>query len=204
MHMNHHRRRMDPTLAGGSARGFSLLEVMVALCVLCVGLLGILKLEAAAVSSTSIAAKRSLAALEAASLAASMHVNRGYWTNGDAANAIITVQGTTAVATSGAPNLAASLAAAPVCASNPVPCPVTDMAAYDLSQWAQALQPLLKNYTAQVNCGIFSPVSCTINIVWNETAVAINTQAAAQEAANEAANVSATFESPSYTLYVEP
>ena len=52
---------------------------MVALVVLCVGLLGILKLEAAAISSTTVASQRSLAALEAASLAASMHVNRGYW-----------------------------------------------------------------------------------------------------------------------------
>ena len=49
-------------------RGFTLLEVMVALVVLCLGLLGILKLEAAAISSTTIAAKRSLAALEASSL----------------------------------------------------------------------------------------------------------------------------------------
>ena len=132
-----------------------------------------------------------------------MHVNRGYWTNADASNAVITVTGTTAVATSGAPNLAASLAAAPVCSSNPAappPCAVTDMAAYDLSQWAQAVQPLLQNYTAQINCGIFSPVSCTITIVWSENAVAINAQAAAQQAANP----NATFENPSYTLYVEP
>ena len=52
------------------SHGFSLLEVMIALVVLSVGLLGILKLEASAVSSTNIAAKRSIAALEAASLAA--------------------------------------------------------------------------------------------------------------------------------------
>jgi type IV pilus assembly protein PilV len=203
MHLTRRRSAASSCLTGGGARGFSLLEVMVALVVLCVGLLGILKLEAASVSSTTIAAKRSLAALEAASLAASMHVNRGYWTNGDASNAAITVQGTTAVATSGAPNLAASLAAAPVCQgviAAPPPCGVTDMAAYDLSQWAQALQPLLQNYTAQINCGIFSPVSCTITIVWSENAVAINAQAAAQQALSP----NATFENPSYTLYVEP
>jgi type IV pilus assembly protein PilV len=197
---NQNRYRVSPSMTGGLSQGFSLLEVMVALVVLCVGLLGILKLEAASVSSTSVAAKRSLAALEAASLAASMHVNRGYWTNGDASNAVITVTGTTAVATSGAPNLAASLAAAPVCSSNPTPCVVTDMAAYDLSQWAQAVQLLLQNYTAQVNCGIVSPVSCTITIVWTENAVAINAQAAAQQATHP----NATFEYPSYTLYVEP
>jgi type IV pilus assembly protein PilV len=204
MHINRHQYRVTRRLNGCGSRGFSLLEVMVALVVLCVGLLGVLKLEAAAVSSTSIAAKRSLAALEAASLAASMHVNRGYWTNGDAQNAIITLQGTAAVVTQGAPNLANSLVAAPACTSTVTPCVVTDMAAYDLAQWAAALSPLVPNYTAVVTCGNVTPVSCIINIVWSENAVAINTQSAAQQAANEAANVNAAFENPSYTLYVEP
>jgi type IV pilus assembly protein PilV len=185
---------------GGGCRGFSLLEVMIALVVLSVGLLGILKLEAAAVSSTTVAAKRSLAALEAASLAASMHVNRGYWTNADVASAIITVTGTTAVATSNAPNLSTALGAAQVCTSTATPCTVTNMAAYDLQTWAVALKALLPNYTAVITCGTVTPVSCNINIVWSEQAVAINTQAAAQQAANP----NATFESPSYTLYVEP
>jgi type IV pilus assembly protein PilV len=184
-------------------RGFSLLEVMVALVVLCVGLLGILKLEAAEISSTTVAAKRSLAALEASSLAAMMHVNRGYWANGDASNAVITVQGTAASVTSGAPNLAASLASVAgglVCTSTTVPCLATDMAAYDLAQWAATLNPLLPNYTATVACGLAAQVSCTINIAWNENAVAINAQAAAQQAANS----NETFENPSYTLFVEP
>jgi type IV pilus assembly protein PilV len=200
MHLDRRHYRASRCLNGDDSRGFSLLEVMVALCVLCVGLLGVLKLEAAAVSSTSVAAKRSLAALEAASLAASMHVNRGYWTNNDAQSAIITLQGTTPVVTQGAPNLANSLAAAPACTSTATPCSVTDMAAYDLAQWAVALQPLVPNYTALVTCGNVTPVSCTINILWSESAVAIN----AQEAAQQVSNPTATYENPSYTLYVEP
>jgi type IV pilus assembly protein PilV len=199
MHINRHHYRVTRRLNGDGSRGFSLLEVMVALVVLCVGLLGVLKLEAAAVSSTTVAAKRSLAALEAASLAASMHVNRGYWTNNDAQTAIITVQGTTATVTQGAPNLANSLAAAPACTATP--CAVTDMAAYDLAQWATfGLQPLLQNYTATVTCGNVTPVSCIINITWSESAVAINTQ----EATQQVSNPTASFENPSYTLYVEP
>jgi type IV pilus assembly protein PilV len=192
------RRRLNRGARDG--RGFSLLEVMVALVVLCLGLLGILKLEAAAISSTTVAAKRSLAALEASSLAATMHLNRGYWTKADPSNAIITMQGTTAVVTAGAPNLANSLAAGPVCTSTVTPCAVTDMAAYDLSQWALLLQPLLPNYTAVIACGAVTPVSCTININWSENAVAINKQAAAAQAVTP----NATFENPSYTLYVEP
>jgi type IV pilus assembly protein PilV len=190
----------DARVPRAPSRGFSLLEVMIALVVLCVGLLGILKLEAAAVSSTTVASQRSLAALEAASLAASMHVNRGYWTNPDPSGATIKVTGTTATATAGAPNLATALTAVQDCMSTATPCLVTNMAAYDLQQWAKVLNPMLFNYTALINCGTVTPVSCIINITWSENAVAIN----AQEAAAQAANPKAGFESPSYTLYVEP
>lgn len=183
-----------------ASRGFSLLEVMIALVVLCVGLLGILKLEAAAVSSTTVASQRSLAALEAASLAASMHVNRGYWTNPDPSNATIQITGTTPTVTAGAPNLATALASVQVCTSTTTPCSVTNMAAYDLQQWAKVLQPMLFNYKALISCGAVTPVSCIINITWNENAVAINDQ----EAAAQKANPTAAFENPSYTLYVEP
>lgn len=62
-------------LSKSSQPGFTLLEVMVALVVLSIGLLGVLKLESVAYSSTNVASKRSIAALEAASLAAAMHVN---------------------------------------------------------------------------------------------------------------------------------
>lgn len=194
------RQLRSRTNTPGGSRGFSLLEVMVALVVLCVGLLGILKLEAAAISSTTVAAKRSLAALEGASLASSMHVNRGFWVN--ATGAAITVQGTAALVTAGAPTLAASLAAPLGCtpSTNANPCAPADMAAYDLTEWAKALQPLLPNYTATISCPVAPILSCTVNIVWNENAVAIN----AQEAAAQLANPNATFENPSYTLYVEP
>lgn len=190
-------------VAGVHSRGFSLLEVMVALVVLSVGLLGILKLEAAAVSSTTVAAKRSIAALEAASLAASMHSNRGYWTLTDASAAVITIQGTTITAT-GAPNLSASLVAVGgglTCTSTTLPCAVSDMAAFDLNEWAtKSMQPLLNNYTAVVSCGVVTPVSCTINILWTESAVAMNSTEA--KAGQNASTVS--FQAPSYTLYVEP
>jgi type IV pilus assembly protein PilV len=183
---------------GQNARGFSLLEVMVALVVISVGLLGILKLEAAAVASTTVAAKRSLAAIEAPSLAASMHANRGYWTSFDASNAVINFNNTVITTLTGAPNLLASIAAAPNCATPATPCSVTDMAAYDLIDWAtNGMRPLLRNFTAQIACSIVTPVTCNININWTESAVATN----AQEAA---AAQTAAFQKPSYTLYVEP
>jgi len=61
------------------ARGFTLVEVMVAVIVICIGLLGIAKMQALALSNMTASRLRSLAAIEAASLAASMHSNRNYW-----------------------------------------------------------------------------------------------------------------------------
>ena len=174
-------------------RGFSLIEVMVALIVLSVGLLGVVKLESVAYSSTNTAAKRSLAALEAASLAASMHVNRGYWTSPDPFGATITVANTTNVTvTAGAPLLATQVAAAQNCQSTITPCLVTDMAAYDLKQWQIALLKVLPNYTATINCGALTPLSCMINISWNENTVNVDTKE------------TGALASPSYTLYVTP
>jgi type IV pilus assembly protein PilV len=188
------------------ALGFSLVEVLIALVVLGVGLLGIAKLEGAAFSNTSVAARRSLAAIEADSLAASMHVNRGYWSSLDPAGATITVQGSTVTVGSGAAaNLATAVGAAPSCTSTTTPCTIQNMAAYDLAQWALALQAVLPNYTATVACGTGTPVSCTINLVWSENAVAVNsTEASLAASAASASSTVNAFEFPSYTLYVQP
>jgi type IV pilus assembly protein PilV len=173
-------------------QGFTLLEVMVALVVLSVGLLGVLKLETVAYASTNIASKRSMAALEAASLAASMHVNRGYWTTPDPSGATIAVAGPVVTVPVNAPLLGGIIGAAQVCTSTAVPCLPLNMAAYDLQQWALGLQTLLPNVTATINCGTAPPVSCMINIQWNENAVALNSQE------------TGALANPSYTLYVEP
>jgi type IV pilus assembly protein PilV len=176
-------------------QGFTLLEVMVALFVLSVGLLGVVKLEALAYSSTNTAAKRSIAALQASSLAASMHVNRGYWTTPDPAGATIVVN-----AAAAAPNNTFTTAAtllSPLgtaqqdCTIAP-PCLPVNMAAYDLQQWALALESISTAAVATINCGTATPVSCMINIQWTENTV------------NMSAQETGALASPSYTLYVEP
>jgi type IV pilus assembly protein PilV len=176
-------------------QGFTLLEVMIALIVLSIGLLGIVKLESASIASTTVAARRSLAALEGDSLAAMMHVNRGYWTTPDPSGGVISVTGTTVSVTTGAANLATSVGGTTACNVVGTPCAVTDMAAYDLKQWAIAVNNLLPNYTATISCGTGSPVSCTINMTWSENAV--------QDNATQT-TTTAALSKPSYTLYVEP
>ena len=59
--------------AGTGVRGFSLVEVMVAVIVICVGLLGIAKMQALALSNTTTSRLRALAAIEAAGLASAMN-----------------------------------------------------------------------------------------------------------------------------------
>jgi type IV pilus assembly protein PilV len=208
------KRRHPASARAVSARGFSLIEVMIAVLVVSLGLLGVAKLEAVSYSSTTVANKRSLAAFEAASLAAAMHVNRGYWTNADPAGANITLQGTAFTVVTGAANLAASLGAvaAPggvgvtplwtggTCANPGTPCAVTDLAAYDLLNWATSLNAALPNETATIACGALTPISCTITINWGESSVATNSA----EAVQQAANPTAKFETPTYTLYVQP
>jgi hypothetical protein len=63
---------------------------------------------------------------------------------------------------------------------------------------------LLPGYQATINCGSGSPLACDINITWTENAVAVNTQEASAASAASAAGTIASFQKPSYTLYVEP
>ncbi len=74
--------------------GFSLIEVMVALIIIAVGMLGIAKMQALALSTTQSSGTRSLVAIEAASLAASMHANRDYWATSAPSSFTVSVQAT--------------------------------------------------------------------------------------------------------------
>jgi type IV pilus assembly protein PilV len=180
------------------ARGFTLLEVMVALVVTSVGLLGIAKLQALAYASTGSASVRSLVALQAAGLAASMHANRGYWAGSQAAPIVITG---TVISDN---TLATTATGSTYCQSGygNTPCSPTAIASYDVQTYAAALNAMLGNsspittITCPAPAVIGSPVNCTIQVTWNEKAVSINTQSAAN-------TTQATF-APTYTLYVEP
>lgn len=192
-----HRNRRPPQSAG-----FSLVEVLVALIVFSVGLLGIAKMEALALSTTSTSSRRSIAALEASSLAASMHVNRGFWESAAASGIQVTMAGTTVTNLPGG--------AAPVCdysgGGQPAACSAQGLAAFDLNAWAVTLSTVLPNDAATVQCNTTTPLECTIQIQWSEQATAMySAQAqAASTAATETAGTAAAFQNPTYTLYVEP
>ena len=193
---------MNPAHLSARASGFSLVEVMVAVVVICVGLLGIAKLQALSLSNATTSRQRSLAALEAAGLASAMHSNRDYWST--TAPASVTWAGGPISSTDPVLQADAVPAALNVCvggigtgaACNPV-----QLAGYDLARWTASIAALLPNPQATILCpniaGLNLPASCTIQITWSEKAVGINQQEATAAAG-------AQFENPTYLLYVEP
>ncbi len=201
------------------ARGFSLVEVMVAVVVICIGLLGIAKMQAMALSNTSMSRQRSLAAIEAASFASAMHSNRAYWGN-FAVNFNVSITGNNVVASTDAAlqaQTAADLGASPIIAclgtanGLPVCNNTTNLAAFDLALWwANSVKLQLPNPTVTVACpaspvGNPAPVSCTVQISWTENAVAMNAnEAAASQAAQANPALKSLSEQPVFTLYVEP
>jgi type IV pilus assembly protein PilV len=185
--------RAKPEAARAAVAGFGLIEVMISLVIIAVGLLGIEKMEALAYASTGIASGRAIAAIEAESLAAEMHANRAFWAAG-AAPAYFYVSGVTVTDPTSTVNVAGAACSTASGATNPAACTPAIMAAFDVEQWAAALQALLPNDGAYVTCttSVITPVNCTITVSWAENNVSINAQGTIAQ------------NSPSYTLYVEP
>jgi type IV pilus assembly protein PilV len=168
--------------------GFSLVEVLVALIIISVGMLGLAKIQALAYASTGTASLRSLAALQASSLASVMHTNRNYWS---VASAGFTYQfvGTAAPTSTDAALTGAVRTCAAVCTA-------PQLAAHDLNQWRLAINAELPNATGLVSCPTINPVSCTIQLSWSESNAAINQQSQGNTMPGSAARP--------YTLYVVP
>jgi type IV pilus assembly protein PilV len=189
------RRLTGRSGAVGRADGFGIVEVMAALIVISVGLLGLAKMQALAISSTTVASARSLAALEAASHASAMHANRGYWAT-SSPKAVSPISVTATAGTADVTISASTLSAAQDCttAGGATACSPEQLAAADLQEWGRSLQALLPGYTATVDCDASTPVSCAITIDWTENTVALTKQETS----------GAALQAPKYTLYVQP
>jgi type IV pilus assembly protein PilV len=198
-----------------AAQGFTLVEVMVALIIISVGMLGIAKMQGLALSSTNASRSRALASIEASSLASAMQANRAYWSSSGSlpGSIIVTTSAGTPTIAGGSATLQAALSTAggTLCSASvgaKLSCYCTtvgacasyvNMAASDLYDWSWTLASFLPNATATVGCNDADlPVDCTITIGWNENTVALTTQQAANSAAG-----SSTIP-VSYTLYVVP
>ena len=186
------------TATTGAALGFSLVEVMIALIIISVGMLGIAKLEAVVLSNTSTSRVRALVALQAASLADSMHADRDFWDNQSAdwtsplGVTVTLASGSSTLSATNSGNLSTALGTPPDCTAQ---CTPVNMAGYDVSNWATALSAVLPNSTSTITCTTAVGVTtCTVQVQWNEGTVAANQQEAAP----------AAFQAQTYTLVVEP
>jgi type IV pilus assembly protein PilV len=167
------------------AAGFGMIEVMVSLLVIAVALLGTAKIQAVTINATHNSSVRSLAALQAASIAGAMRANEAYWTSSvvPATVASGTGAGTTALdSTLSSPSTS--------CAGSTItttPCTATQLAAYDLQGWLAGLTggtfhgttytAVIPNSWANITCAtatVALPATCTIQIAWNEKVVAAN------------------------------
>ncbi len=183
------------------AKGFSLVEVMVALIIVSVGLLGIAKMQALLLADTGVSRVRALVALEASSLAASIQANPDYWASAPNGLAVaIDPSATTPVVAQNDATLSSAISAAvtnsALCESTgSTACTAANMAGYDLVQWEQAMASVVGNAKTNLACSTTNQqVTCTITIDWQENTV----NATAQEQGSTA------FQNQSYQMVVQP
>jgi len=175
--------------------GFTLLEVLVALLVISIGLLGIAGMQALAINNTSIARVQSLAAIQASSLASAMQANEAYWQK-TGALASSTVNGTTlGDATLNGQAVDCSAAA----------CTAPQMAGWDLKQWGLSLQNLLPGGNGVITCTtvVGTPITCTISVTWQEKNVALNA-ATGTETGALATGQGGAAQQQTYSMVVQP
>ncbi|MBE1160071.1 type IV pilus modification protein PilV [Dyella acidiphila] len=147
-------------------RGYSLIEVLVALVIISIGVIGIAAMQATALSGTHTSQTESIAAIEARSLADAMLANPAFWDSGAAPTASVTIASSTSITGSTA------LTATTDCGAGSN-CSASDLAAYDVQHWAtEYFQQVPNAKNAVVACNTTTPPVCTIQLNWTQKASA--------------------------------
>ncbi len=183
--------------------GFTLAELLVTLVIVSVGMLGLLKMEAAGVAESQVSRVRSLLTYQAESLAGLMRANRGYWA------ARTSPFPSFAVSSAGALTYPTGIAAGTDPACQTSACQPAQMAYADLTTWGTAFKNAFPGATANVTCTAPSAAACTasaivptsydITLTWHEKSVAINRGATGTNASASGVN-----NGVSMVLHVQP
>jgi type IV pilus assembly protein PilV len=156
-----------------AAAGFTLVELLITVLIVSVGMLGLVKMEAAAVSESQVSRVRSLLTFQAESLAGMMRADRAYWASTTMAGPTYTFDG----------NLfTPDVSGKPTCTTTK--CSTADMALSDLNVWAAGFKSAFPGATASITCvtgsaaacavGSSIPTSYDIKLSWTEKSVAVN------------------------------
>lgn len=179
--------------------GFTLIEVLVALVIISLGILGATGLMLKAMASAKASSLRTVAALQAASLASAMYANRIYWADTAQSPCFSTSGG-------GTPGCSYLTVASP--ATECSPCTATARAIADLAAWRDSVEAALPQAKLDVNCldgtpgataQASRPQSCSIRLAWNEHFIDVRHADNPQPIAS-----AATFGSRAYVLHVTP
>jgi type IV pilus assembly protein PilV len=156
-----------------AAAGFTLVELLVTVLIVSVGMLGLIKLEAAGVSESQVSRVRSLLTFQAESLAGMMRADRGYWASTTVAGPTYSFDGTAFT-----PSLGTTLDCTAAY------CSPTDMAKFDLNAWATNFAAAFPAATASISCvtptaaacavGSTVPTTYDIKLTWAEKTIAVN------------------------------
>jgi type IV pilus assembly protein PilV len=162
-----------------AAAGFTLAELLITLLVVSVGMLGLAKLEAAAVSESQVSRVRSLMSFQAESLASLMRANRAYW-----ADTTATTFPSFTISSTGSVGPSTVSGATKTCMGLTVHCSTAELAYADLNAWAANYTTQFPGATASISCfspgagacttGSNVPLGYDIQLGWNEKSVAVN------------------------------
>ena len=167
------------------AAGFTLIEVLITLLVVSVGMLGLAKLEAAAVSESKVSRVRSLMSFQAESLASLMRANRAFWatTTAPLPGFTITTDGTLTY-----PTAANTAPADGNCQT--AACSAALLAHVDLSVWGTAYTTQFPGATATItSTTTAAPTGYDIKLAWVENRIAISRATAGAGAASDAVSM---------------
>jgi type IV pilus assembly protein PilV len=146
------------------ARGFSMLEVLIAMLVIMIGALGIASMQLLAVTSTENARYQNVATMLGSSLAGAMQANVNFWGTPPPS---ITVIGTT--------NVGGPAATSATCEGPTNVCTGVVMASRDLRVWGKEVADSLPGGRAVIVCpALSSPAICTITVSWTQRNVSLS------------------------------
>lgn len=158
--------------------GLGLIEVLIALVVISVGLLGIASLQAASISRAHNSDIQGLAAIEAQNIIAAMLANPKAVPAGTATVEYLLAEG------------GAFPTGVKDCAANV--CTPKEMAQYDLQEWGKQIQRNLPSGDGWIECPKNDPLRCRVTVSWQE-----------KKLDPSSANANAQTETREYSLVVQ-